>query len=128
MFPFRKIAERRIREAMERGEFDDLRGKGEPLPEDGAQYIPGDLRMAYKILKNAGFLPPEIEVEREIQTAMDLLDGLEDEQESYQKVNKLNLLVTKMNLIRSRPVELEKSQVYYQKIVERIRVRNRKRP
>jgi hypothetical protein len=127
MFPFRKIAERRIREAMERGEFDDLRGTGEPLPEDSAHYIPGDLRMAYKILKNAGFVPPEIEVEREIQTVMDLLDGLEDEQESYQKINKLNLLVTKMNLMRSRPVELEKSQVYYQKIVERIRVRKRRK-
>jgi hypothetical protein len=127
MFPFRKIAERRIREAMERGEFDDLQGKGKPLPRGEGLWVPGDLQMAYKILKNAGFLPPEIETEREIKAVEDLLEGLEDEQERYRQVKKLNLLITKMNELRSRPVDLEKNQVYYRKIVERIEVRRKKR-
>lgn len=125
MFEFRKIAERRIREAMEQGEFDNLEGKGKPLPKEDEHSIPSDLRMAYRILKNAGFLPPEIELEREIRTAQDLLEGLDDEQERYRQINKLNVLVTKFNMIRSRPINLEKDQVYYRKIVERVSVKKK---
>lgn len=36
--PFESVVERRIREAMERGEFDDLPGTGEPLPDAGRPY------------------------------------------------------------------------------------------
>lgn len=36
--PHESVVERRIREAMERGEFDDLPGKGEPLPDAGKPY------------------------------------------------------------------------------------------
>ena len=60
MDPLTAIAERRIQEAIERGEFDDLPGKGKPLHlgEDDRS-VPEELRMAYRMLKNAGLLPPE---------------------------------------------------------------------
>jgi DnaJ-like protein len=49
------IAERRIKEAIERGEFDDLPGAGQPLELDELDpAIPVELRMAYRILRNAG--------------------------------------------------------------------------
>ena len=56
-----KIVEQRIREAQEKGEFDDLAGHGKPLALEDDRHIPEDLRLAYKILKNAGCLPPEVE-------------------------------------------------------------------
>ena len=49
------LAERRIEEAIERGEFDDLPGAGKPLDLDDLDpLLPEELRMAYRILKNAG--------------------------------------------------------------------------
>lgn len=60
------IAEERIREAMERGEFDNLPGKGRPLDLDDLANVPEELRSAYRLLKNAGFVPPEVELRKEI--------------------------------------------------------------
>ena len=53
------IAEEKIREAQAEGAFDNLPGRGRPLQYEDDSGIPPDLRMAYKVLKNAGCLPPE---------------------------------------------------------------------
>jgi hypothetical protein len=67
MDPLTAIAERRIQEAIERGEFDDLPGKGNPLElGENDRTVPAELRMAYRMLKNAGLLPPEVELHKEI--------------------------------------------------------------
>ena len=66
MLPFDRLAEQKILDAQARGEFDDLPGAGRPLPLDDDALVPEDLRVAYRILKNAGFVPPEVEVRREI--------------------------------------------------------------
>ena len=125
MFNFHKIAENRIKEAMERGEFDNIKGRGKPLVFEDESFIPPDLRMAYKMLKNAGFIPPELQGEKEIKAATDLLESLEDEQERYRQVQKVNLMVTKVNMSRKRPINLEKNQIYYRKVVERTTVRKK---
>ena len=52
-----KVAERKIQEAIEEGKFDNLPGKGKPIVFDDDPMTPADLRMATKILKNAGVLP-----------------------------------------------------------------------
>jgi hypothetical protein len=119
------LAEKRIKEAMERGDFDNIEGKGRPIVYEDDSFIPPDLRMAYKILKNAGFLPPEVQSSREIRTAMDLLEGLTDEEERYRQVRKLNILITKANLSRERPINLEADQLYYRKVAERVHVRKK---
>ena len=54
------IAEQRIREAIERGEFERLPGRGAPLDLDDDPLLPDDLRVAYRILKNAGYAPAEV--------------------------------------------------------------------
>jgi len=119
------IAEQRIQEAMQRGEFDNLQGKGRPIEYEDDSFVPPDLRMAYKILKNAGYLPPELETAREIRTTMDMIEHLSTEEERYRQINKLNLLITKMNMLRRTKVSLETDQVYYRKIVERVKVRRK---
>jgi DnaJ homolog subfamily C member 28 len=57
--------ERVIREAQERGEFDDLPHRGERLPVQDETYA-GDMALAYHVLKNAGVAPPWIEADREL--------------------------------------------------------------
>lgn len=127
MFAFTWIAERRIEESMRRGEFDDLEGKGRKIEFADDSMIPEDLRMAYKILKNAGYIPPELVEEKEFVTAMDLLEAATDEQERYRQMQKLNFLVTKMNTRRRRPIDLEKNQLYYEKVVARTPIMPRKK-
>ena len=73
------IAENRIREAQQNGEFDNLPGMGKPLEFEDDSNIPEDLRMAYKILKNAGCLPPEIEERKEINKLAALLENCPDD-------------------------------------------------
>src|SRR5699024_4801661 len=59
-----RLAEAHIRTAAEHGVFDNLRGAGKPLPPDEAQHVPRELRAGYRMLKNAGFVPPEVEQAR----------------------------------------------------------------
>lgn len=122
---FHLLAEERIRKAQKDGQFDNLEGAGRPLELEDDSMIPPDLRMAYKILKNADCLPPEMEEQKEIQRAMDLLDDMQDEQERYRQIQKLNLLVSNLNARRGRDMSLERSDPYYQRLVEHISVRPR---
>jgi hypothetical protein len=115
-----RIAEERIREAIQRGEFENLPGSGKPLKFDDELHIPDDLRMAYKVLKNADCLPLELELKKEIRTAEDLLSELKDEGEKYRQIKKINYLTMKLNTMRQGSVQWEKKQLYYEKIVEKV--------
>ena len=56
---------RHLREAAESGEMQRIAGYGKPLPEDaGWDATPEEFRMPFKILKNAGYAPPEVEMFR----------------------------------------------------------------
>lgn len=68
---FDDLVESRIREASERGEFDGLPGAGRPLDLDDDALVPEELRAAYRLLKNAGCLPPELEALREIDALLE---------------------------------------------------------
>ena len=62
MQAFDAIAERRIREAQKRGEFDDLPGMGLPMALDDDTFVPEDLRVAYRLLAaSEGTLTERIE-------------------------------------------------------------------
>jgi hypothetical protein len=60
------LAERKIEEAIARGEFDHLPGAARPLELDDDPLVPEDLRVAYRILKNAGYVPPEVQTLNQI--------------------------------------------------------------
>ncbi|MBI4446722.1 MAG: DUF1992 domain-containing protein [Acidobacteria bacterium] len=68
-----RIAEQKIEEAMIRGDFENLSLKGKPLKIDLLSEVPGELRLAFSVLRNAGLLPPEMELRREIVTLRDLI-------------------------------------------------------
>lgn len=64
--PFSRVAERRIKEAMSRGEFENLPGAGKPLDLEDYFNTPEELRMAFSILKNANCAPAEVELLNEV--------------------------------------------------------------
>lgn len=117
---FEKLVEERIRAAQRNGEFDNLEGAGKPLEPEDMSRVPQELRMAYRILKNADCLPPEIELHKEIVTTENMLAGLTDERERYKAMQKLNFLIMKFNTITNRSVRFEIPQKYEGVLVERM--------
>src|SRR5258708_7181294 len=77
------IAERRIQEAIDEGKFDNLPGKGKPLDLEVDMSTPPHLRVANRILKNAGVLPDwmqlDVEIDRERENVRTAWDRLEKE-------------------------------------------------
>ena len=120
------IAERRIAEAQNAGLFDDLPGAGKPLHLEDDSNVPEDLRMAYKVLRNAGYVPEEIAERKEISNLVDMLERCSDEQAKVRQIRKLNCMLTRMRMRHSKSLLLEQHDPYYQQIVDRISVVQRK--
>ncbi len=114
---FNRIVEERIRKALKQGDFDDLPGSGLPLRFEEDRHIPEDLRLAYKILKNADCVPPEIELKKQIHHARQLLDNMPDGRAKYRVVNKLNFMIMKFNAMRNGAVSFEMPQHYAGKVM-----------
>ncbi len=76
---FEKHVESIIQEAMARGEFDHLAGAGKPIDLSSYFNTPAEVRTAYIILKNAGILPREIELLREIAELHESMSGATNE-------------------------------------------------
>jgi hypothetical protein len=121
---FGKLAENRIMEAMKAGEFDNLRGKGQPLNLEEDSHIPPELRMAYKILKNADCLPPELELRKEVTQLQDLVASLPDEAEKLKQMRRLNFLVMKLSMMRPVSAQLLEHDLYTPKVLERLESKN----
>ena len=116
---FYRIAERRIIEALENGEFDNLEGEGKPLDLDDDLCIPEDLRIAYRILKNAGCTPPELEARKEVINLYSLMNTIDDDKERLKKLKELNFKLLKLNLTRKRPLNFEDFPKYEGKVVDK---------
>lgn len=114
------IAEEKIRQAMERGEFDNLPGAGRPLLLDDDSLVPEDLRVAYKVLRNAGCLPPEIELRKEILTLRDLIRAIEDPEERRGLTRDLNAKLLKLSLLAGRSVCLDEFPEYRDRVLGRL--------
>ena len=72
---FQKNVDQKIEEAIARGEFDNLPGKGRPLDLDAYFATPEHLRMGYSILKSADVLPEEMELLKQIEGLKKSLDS-----------------------------------------------------
>ena len=93
------LAEERIREAMENGVFDNLPGKGQKIIPEDLSMIPEDLRAGYIILKNAGVLPEEMQLKKELLTLQSLIDCCYDEEEKKEIKKKINEKILRFNLL-----------------------------
>jgi hypothetical protein len=112
------VVEERIQEALRRGDFDDLPGAGRPLDLDDAPLVPPELRVACRILKNAGFVPPEIIERREIAELEGAIAGIADLDARKRAISKLAMLRTKLGARRGRNLAL--SAYYERKLVEKL--------
>ena len=76
---FERIVEAAIQEAMARGEFENLPGRGKPI--DLTEYFntPGEVRVAQAMLKNAEMIPVELELLQDIVTLKEKLSSTSDE-------------------------------------------------
>jgi hypothetical protein len=81
------LAEEKIKQAEANGEFRNLPGAGKPLELEDLSGVPEDVRMSYKILKNAGYIPPEMQLQKEIMSLRDLIRTCTDDGEraAYRK-------------------------------------------
>ena len=86
-------AERHILDAQRKGEFRDLPGSGQPLTLDDDTLVPAELRSGYRLLKNAGCLPPELENRKDALALADLLKGIEPGDPEAQEIRRRLALV-----------------------------------
>lgn len=119
VYIFEIIAERKIREAMERGAFDNLPNQGKPLPPDGLDRVPPDLRIAYKIMKNAHMLPEELELRKSILTLQKLLDACDGE-EQMKVQRKINEKQLRYNMLMEMRFKRAVDPFYQKKIMEKL--------
>jgi septation ring formation regulator EzrA len=115
------IAERKIQQAMAEGTLPDLsHWKDKPLPPDDMANVPADLRMAYRLLKNAGYVPEEVTLHQEITRLEQLLETCTDEKEKVRQLKKISCLKTKLECRMGRAIELGEDGPYYNRVVDRL--------
>jgi DnaJ homologue, subfamily C, member 28, conserved domain len=116
---FQRIAEQRILEAQRKGEFDDLPGKGKPLELEDLSWVPDDLRIGYKVLKNARVLPPEAELLKDIHTLEDLLKHVEDEGERKALAKSIQWKMIHLDMLKHRAMRSNSLREYGRKLVRK---------
>jgi hypothetical protein len=86
-FGMDKLVEERIRQAQSEGAFEKLPGQGQPLNLDDDPLIPEELRMVCRVLKNSGYVQPEVEELKQLRQleAMVAGDALEGERLAARK-------------------------------------------
>jgi hypothetical protein len=95
---FQKNVDEKIQEAIARGEFDNLPGKGKPLDLDAYFATPENLRMGYSILKSADIIPEEMELLRQIEGLKKSLDSSTTPMEQKALRQQLSEKLTNLNM------------------------------
>ena len=119
MVLFQKIIEKKILEAQKKGEFDDLPGSGEPISIEDDSHVPEELRLTYKILKNANCVPPEIQLRKDIRKMEDMLEGMSDEKEKYRHIKRITFKIMQLNMMGKASPLLGDTELYYNKVLEK---------
>jgi hypothetical protein len=107
---FQLLAERKIVEAIERGEFDNLPGKGKPLPFSQDFLEPPHQRLANKLLKNAGIAPIEISLRRELAQLKQEYARAKNAQERHALLREIRLMVLRINVMRQTSIQTEATE------------------
>ena len=124
------VAERKIEEAMAEGQFDNLPGMGKPLEFEDLSHLPPDMRMAYTILKNSGYLEQPADKGKPV-SMRELMAHVADEGRVYGKMQRLKVMMLRVRKARvEHCIEPERkkedeapdalSSPYLEKLVERV--------
>jgi len=98
MYLIDKLAEEKIAEAIRRGELDNLPGAGKPLQLDDDALVPEDLRAGYRLLKNAGYLAPGLQLRKEIGSVEALIVQARSQDERDVLNRRLRYLLLKLSV------------------------------
>lgn len=115
---FDALVEKHIAQAQAQGVFDDLPGAGQPLKLDDDAMVPEELRAAYRILKNSGYVPPEVEALRDLREIEHMIERAHDDAERSALLGKFNALLTRAGIMRGRHFAVDNE--YFQKIAEKL--------
>lgn len=91
-----------IREAMERGEFDNLAGSGKPVDLSDYFAAPEDMRIGHKLLKDANIVPEELELLREAESLKMELARCDKEEEKRKIRREIDDKLLRYNLLKER--------------------------
>ncbi len=105
---FDKIVEALIKEAQERGEFDNLPGKGKPIDLTSYFETPEEVRLAQSVLKNAGMTSPEVELLKEIAELRQVQAAVTDETKKQEIRKQIQQKQMEFNLMMERQKTAEK--------------------
>ncbi len=100
---FQLIAERKIAEAIERGEFDHLPGKGKPLLFNDDPLESPHQRLANKILKNAGVVPIELSLRKELDELKRDYTCARTVEERRTLMREIRMMTLRINLMQKSP-------------------------
>ena len=114
------VSEDKIKKAYQNGEFNNLPGFGKPLPKDSLASVPEELRMAYRVLRNAGYSLEEDKIRQELLSMEDLIRSCETEEEKVDLQRKYNEKLWRFNKMMKEPTGTNHSKHFsnYQKKVE----------
>ncbi len=115
-----RLVEEKILAAIARGELDDLPGQGKPLVLDDNSAIPEELRVGYRLLKNAGYIPPELELRKEIRQVEDLIHHAMTNDEEKSLMRRLNLLRARLHRQGHSTSILVEEERYREKLQQRM--------
>ncbi|UCH47351.1 MAG: DUF1992 domain-containing protein [Betaproteobacteria bacterium] len=115
-----RLVEQKISEAIARGELSGLPGEGAPLELDDDVLIPEQLRMAYRILRNAGFVPPEVAALREIGDLERRIEELPHDEERVRALRKLQYLRLRLEASGRLRHVLHAASAYSEKLLVRL--------
>jgi hypothetical protein len=96
---FERLAEEKIKEAIDNGEFDNLSGQGKPIDLEAYFATPAELRLGYSVLKSAGCVPEEVALLKEIESLKDRLSRCLREDESERLRQEIDGKTLKLNLL-----------------------------
>ena len=97
-----KSADEAIRAAMERGDFNNLSNKGKKLDLDDYFNTPEDLRLEFSVLKNADYVPEEVQLLKEIGELQEKLAQISGETERKKVLKEIEGRRLKYNLLMER--------------------------
>ncbi|CAM2175587.1 conserved hypothetical protein [Paraburkholderia sacchari] len=112
------LVEQRIAAAAARGEFDDLPGAGAPQAFDDDPFVPEEVRVANRILKNAGFVPPAVEQLRALRDLEEELAKVSDKAEQCRLRARMLALDMALESLRGGPLVVPHE--YRRRIAERL--------
>ncbi len=118
-----KLAEQQILKAQERGDFDNLPGHGKPLQLDDDSMVPEALRAGYRLLKNSGYLPPELQLGKEIKEVEQLLGQISEPSQKLHAERRLQALKGQLGEIRGNRLDWAAERQYREQLLNSLEKR-----